>query len=115
MTATSRICAALLVLTLAALAGAAHSAQATVAVGWHVQTPVPPDPISDLDGTSSSDIWAAGYPGSVSHWDGQSWQTTQLPDTGNFTPIHGITEISSSDVWVVGSWAGIETVAEHWN
>ena len=115
MKVTTRICALLLGLMLVAVAGAAQSAQATVSIGWHMQTPAPPETISDLDGSSSSDVWAAGYPGVVSHWDGQSWQSGPIADTGGFTAVRGISEISSADVWVVGSREDSQTVAEHWN
>jgi hypothetical protein len=80
--------------------------------------------------TSATDVWAAGsYFDSttntneplIEHWDGTSWSIVSSPNSGtpnNF--LNGITAISTSDAWVVGSSqivnsSNTQPLLEHWN
>ncbi len=74
---------------------------------------------------SPTDIWAAGATsyalGSeplMEHWDGTSWSIMQIPSY-NSDSLAGLATISTSDVWVVGTWSPIEvgdwyTFTEHY-
>ncbi len=97
----------------------------------------PPSPTeSDLYGAtcvSASDCWAVGtYIAGlgnpqhtlVEHWDGSSWTIVNSPNTdsaqSNF--LSGVTCVSTSDCWAVGSYGDIyqgpspqQTLIEHWD
>jgi hypothetical protein len=54
------------------------------------------------------------------HWNGTSWQLTQLPDAGSEgSTLLGATVLSPSDVWAVGrtgeSDGAALTLTEHYN
>lgn len=98
-----------------------------------------------IDGTSGSDVWVGGtYHRQVAggwitaqafamHYDGQGWTVPQdlpLPTTGLSAQVGGskildIAAIASDDVWLVGDWRDIQSLANpvpvrpglllHWN
>jgi hypothetical protein len=73
---------------------------------------------------SASDCWAVGEgnmgPGGpnanahtlAEHWNGTAWSIVSTPSTG--FEFRGVSCVSSSDCWAVGSAAG-EMLADHWN
>ena len=73
---------------------------------------------------SSSDAWAVGRattgPGGaaeplVEHWNGSAWSISFSPTSGfNDGLLVGVYEVSSSDVWAVGS-DGARGLVEHWD
>ena len=65
---------------------------------------------SDLDGTSSTDLWAVGtlffqcgeglcQAGTVQHYDGTSWTPRQISSA----PLRGVEALATDDVWAVGT------------
>lgn len=50
-------------------------------------------------GSSPSDVFAAGYAGSMLHYDGTSWTAMA---TGVDVSLYGVTGTSHTDVWAVG-------------
>jgi hypothetical protein len=73
---------------------------------------------------SSSDAWAVGRattgPGGateplVEHWNGSAWSTSFSPTSGfDGGVLTAVYEVSSSDVWAVGS-DGVSGLVEHWD
>ena len=85
---------------------------------------------SSVSVDAARDAWVAGWVDNptvgidrplILHWDGISWTRTPAPDPGarfGGTRLTGVTAISPTDVWVVGSrsWrASSGTVTEHWD
>lgn len=79
---------------------------------------------------STNDVWAVGstlyhdrHSALIEHWDGTSWSMVRNPPPPNscLPGFGGVTAISSSDVWAVGSeWGNCYdsppyTLTEHWN
>ncbi len=59
-------------------------------------------------GSRANDVWLVGRLGSVSHFDGTRWSISRITNTD--TPIarpmysvHGVSDGTQSDVWVVGN------------
>lgn len=50
-------------------------------------------------GSSSSDVFTAGYNGQVLHWNGQQWSAGS---TGISATVYGLGGSASDDVWAVG-------------
>jgi hypothetical protein len=77
---------------------------------------------SDIDGTSSNDLWLAGtfYTGPHSstaigitaHWDGKEWVQHDTPPIDNYVRLNRVKALSAQDVWAVGThvlhWDGSE-------
>ncbi|OJY25929.1 MAG: hypothetical protein BGO98_35635 [Myxococcales bacterium 68-20] len=64
--------------------------------------------VNAIWGSRPDDVWLVGKQGSVSHFDGTAWSVSRITNTD--TPIarpmysvHGITDGTQSDVWVVGN------------
>jgi hypothetical protein len=72
---------------------------------------------------SATDAWAVGQTRSTKtlalHWNGTSWSQAPTPAPGAFgSLLSGVTEISPTNVWAVGSSntiSGSETLVLHWN
>jgi hypothetical protein len=78
---------------------------------------------------SAKDIWVAGaqssdqgnsYQTLIERWDGKTWSVLPSPSPGSpYNNLDGVTAISASDAWVVGSYSGNnfidQTLAEHWD
>lgn len=71
--------------------------------------------------TSADDVWAVGdsqgYLRSASlieHWDGTSWHRVTSPSPGRASTLNGVTALSPSDAWAVGS-SDSKTLALHWD
>jgi hypothetical protein len=78
------------------------------------KTPLPSDfQVSDAAALSANDVWAAdrqqyrGY--YLEHWNGKSWKKVAVPFR-----VHGITALSSKDIWAAGNNKGQPGVM-HWN
>jgi hypothetical protein len=81
---------------------------------------------------SADDIWAVGDSGGVAptntlalHFDGHRWSQVAVPvplngKVHNLSLGHGLTAISTGDVWAVGAFQGLlsgnqQTLTEHWD
>jgi hypothetical protein len=67
---------------------------------------------------SSTDVWAAGTIGGLAplleHWDGIAWAV--IPQGGGGNELRGISVITSSDMWAVGSQGGRpDSLIKHWD
>ncbi len=61
-----------------------------------------------LWGTSSTDVWAVGWTGTIIHWDGSMWSIVQSSTPQALESIWGSAD---NDVWAVG-WTG---AIVHWD
>ncbi len=72
-----------------------------------------------LTALASNDVWAVGARDGTPlalHWDGASWQATQLPAASDGGALEAVSGSSSDDVWTVGTAAdGVTGVALRWN
>jgi hypothetical protein len=66
---------------------------------WTVDVP-PVYPLTDVWGTSSSDVYAVGYGGTILHYDGAGWSEMT---SGTSAALRGVWGTSSSDVYAVGN------------
>jgi hypothetical protein len=79
---------------------------------------------------SANNVWAVGYSVTsnagptpthalIEHWDGTSWTVVSSPNPGSiYNYLNGVTFISASNVWVVGSYlssGNLQTLTERWN
>ncbi len=76
---------------------------------------------------STNDVWAVGEywvdggPSMVNifaeHWDGTAWTNVAMTQPAIFNFLFGVTAISSTNVWAVGTRAATiaDTLVEHWN
>ena len=75
------------------------------------------DDFYDVDGTSSSDVWAVGDApdtsgeGIITHLNGQTWIDDPLPplDEGYVGAIYGVDAVSPTQTWAVGQTVGSDT------
>jgi len=72
-------------------------------------------------GISPTDAWAAvGNDRPIMlHWNGQKWSQVKVPHPGvDSNALAGITALSTSDAWAVGTWyspPAFRTFILHWN
>jgi len=82
--------------------------------------------LSDVAALSPNDVWAIGYQfsfnrgyqGLAMHWNGAAWSDVAIPVTGDgYTFLYGVTAISSTDIWAVGSGGvnPIKVLTAHWD
>lgn len=84
---------------------------------------------------SARNAWAVGYSAAftatgaifqtlIEHWNGQHWDMVPSPNAGaGYNVLIGVTAISASDIWAVGSFANCvpncsgpyQTLIEHWD
>lgn len=84
----------------------------------------------DIDAISSTDVWAVGSYSDIAdgpshtlvlHWDGATWSESSSRDVGTAgSSLSGVTAISPSDIWAVGSVSEGEafqgtSLTEHWD
>ena len=81
----------------------------------------------DIGGISANDVWAVGnYSGGgptftlIEHWNGVQWNLINSPNPADAygVVLHGVSIVSSTDVWAVGDWSNemeASTVVEHWD
>ena len=96
---------------------------------WSIaSSPSPDSQFNELRGVAAlaaNDVWAVGYRGGtksetpietlILHWNGTSWTQVVSPNIpGGANQLFGISAISASDIWAVGSVAG-KPLALHWN
>jgi hypothetical protein len=56
--------------------------------------------VADIWAASSNDVWAVGFFGEISRYDGKVWSSVlTLPPGGTFNSVHGE---SPTSVWAVG-------------
>lgn len=98
-----------------------------------VPTP-PPEPNTEgeflraVDAAAGDDVWAVGYTRLpccsdtkplIEHWDGESWRRVPytLPYGNTLGRLAGVTVISATDAWAVGSTYGVrsDTLLLHWD
>jgi hypothetical protein len=98
---------------------------------WQVQQPIVPAGGAQfrfVAATSAHDVWAVGWIGGngapgqtlIEHWNGKSWKIVRSPNPPgeSYAALQGISAISPTNAWVVGSandGAGNATLIEHWN
>ena len=96
-----------------------------------VPSPNPAGPAVDtiltaVAAVSGSSAWAVGrqfingtWQALILHWNGKAWKSMHAPGPGPSvgTELEGVTAISASDAWAVGSYGSsvIHTLIEHWN
>jgi hypothetical protein len=112
------------------LAWAATSACVTASLVAGAEPPTPQATITSLAGSlaavsagSAKDAWGVGQTRTTKtlalHWNGTSWAQVTTPAPGAFgSLLSGVTEISPTNVWAVGSSnasSGSKTLALHWN
>ena len=86
--------------------------------------------LAAVDARTGNDAWAVGYyigdeglyETLSAHWDGSAWTLVETPNAGETGDwLYGVTAVSRSDVWAVGTTAGpadtytSSTLIEHWN
>ncbi len=86
--------------------------------------------LESVSATSPSDAWAVGsrWTGTqtstlIQHWDGDRWKRIASPSPGgaNGSYLHGVSAVSSDDVWAVGNYYAnqdlteVRTLIEHWD
>jgi hypothetical protein len=76
-----------------------QSAESSGQGQWIEQTTGGTVAFTSIWGTSSSDIWAVGYNGAISHWDGRQWTVHPSGTTARLMAVWGYDE---EHVWVVG-------------
>lgn len=84
-----------------------------------------PDQLYSLAALSTDNVWAVGYrfngiPSTlVEHWNGTSWSVVSSQNTGDGDSLRGVTGVSASNFWAVGTYSNIsspgQTLIEHWN
>ncbi|MFL5735485.1 MAG: S-layer homology domain-containing protein [Chloroflexia bacterium] len=78
-----------------------------------------------VDAVAANDVWAVGdyirgtfqnatYQPLIEHWNGTQWSLVPAPDLGTRGSLNGVSALSATDVWAVGS-KGSQTLAEHWD
>ena len=112
------------------LAWAATSVCVTASLVAGAKPPTPQATITSLAGSldavsagSAKDAWAVGQTRTTKtlalHWNGTNWAQVTTPTPGAFgSLLSGVTEISPTNVWAVGSAntsSGSKTLALHWN
>lgn len=72
--------------------------------------------ITAIDGTSESDVWAAGFFGdryAAARWDGRGWRMIDLPLGGS---SHAVSAVAPDNVWLLGrDYERSEPQTLHWD
>jgi hypothetical protein len=88
-----------------------------------VPNPSPADSyIYSMAAAPDGSAWAVGWTGNgnatarslILHWNGTAWTRVPSPDPGPDGRLFGVTALSSSDAWAVGT-AGGKTLILRWN
>ncbi|HEX9989870.1 MAG TPA: S-layer homology domain-containing protein [Chloroflexia bacterium] len=87
-----------------------------------------PNKLLAVDALSPTDIWAVGEYGAdadghtqplIEHWNGITWSIVPSPPITWSASLNGITAISPTDIWAVGSndnsFGKYVTLIEHWD
>jgi hypothetical protein len=70
-----------------------------------------------VDGTTSTDVWAAGSANHplIEHWDGHAWRESPSPSVGH-GQLTGVVAISPTEAWAVGDRSDDGTpLIERWD
>jgi hypothetical protein len=94
---------------------------------WQLVASPSPSPVSLLAGVAVAgqrDVWAVGSSSTaefgqpfqtlIEHWDGTVWSVVPSPSPGGSGSLSGVTALSGTDVWAVGS-SSSRTLVEHWD
>src|SRR5579872_5342544 len=91
------------------------------------------DNLLGVSAVSTTDAWAVGYKCSnadcsepnltystlIDHWNGKTWSTVASPDSGPSDQLTGVSAVSATDAWAVGTWDAYGVNAHalflHWN
>jgi hypothetical protein len=80
-----------------------------------------------ISASSATDAWAVGLTHTTSdgvehplaeHWDGNSWTVIPSPNPGQSTQLNGVTALSATNAWAVGTYFNGTTfvpLTEHWD
>jgi hypothetical protein len=98
---------------------------------WTTYKPLASEPGSHLlkavAGSSARDVWAVGIEnvnsriGAIAaHWDGNQWTRVPVPQTAKISRLYGVTVLSPTDAWAVGTAGEYETESRwtyilHWD
>jgi len=74
--------------------------------GWKIVAISAPGTLSDVWGSSATDVFAVGVAGTVLHFDGSSWTPMSSGLSFNHSELRGVWGSSATDVFAVGE-AGI--------
>jgi hypothetical protein len=92
-----------------------------------VPSPTSASNLTSVAVISSSDVWVTGEAGLqpiFEHWNGKTWSAFSGPPvSAAYVAVTGITAVSSTDVWAVGTTRApgrrpappYQTLAEHWD
>jgi hypothetical protein len=131
------LCASLLALAGAGMAGAATAAAAKTApetassptacnsfrVAPSANLGTHHGEFKGISGSSSADLWAVGNIDDgastlTEHWDGTRWARVAAPHPGLSSGLEAVTAAASNDVWAVGVWNDgtlDHALSVHWN
>jgi hypothetical protein len=78
--------------------------------------------LHDMVAIASDQVWAVGFvydifnAALIMRWDGSNWSYYSISNISQDTssPLFGITAVSATDIWAVGSISN-ETLAAHWD
>ncbi len=85
-------------------------------------------PMYDVTSVATNQVWAVGgnlyakrSKALIEHWNGSAWKVMNVPSTGCIPSLSGVTALSISAVWAVGSdWSNCQDsppfpLIERWN
>ncbi len=87
------------------------------------QTIVQDTNLAAVSASAADDVWAVGTSESgqqtvIEHWDGHAWSSIDPPQVGVSTRIRSVVSLSTTDVWVVGSYftgSRTKVLTAHWD
>jgi hypothetical protein len=90
--------------------------------------PISSDRLLAVAATAANDVWAVGRTVTVvngsthaliEHYNGTSWSIVPAPDAGGEATLYGVTALSASSAWAVGTWVDINgfnrNLVEKWD
>ena len=120
------ICASIITGCTAPITSTSPATVPASTAGLDCKTEVEPSPqgnaLSDIWGSSSSDVFAVGVSGTIRHYNGEKWSDMISGTTDNLSSVWGS---SSSDVFTVGeggtilhydgkSWSAMASGTTNW-
>jgi hypothetical protein len=114
------------------LAGASAAAVAPSALAASVHaaaTAAEGENLTGISAVSATDAWAVGYSCSnaqcsepdlayktlTEHWNGTAWSTVASPNLGPSDQLTGVSAVSATDAWAVGTASSGQTLILRWN
>jgi hypothetical protein len=85
--------------------------------------------LAGVSAVSATDAWAVGYACSnaecsepnlvyktlIEHWNGTTWSTVASPNPAPSDQLTGVSAVSATDAWAVGTASSGQTLILHWN